>query len=85
MAERHKKCQNSGNCTGPGCRVTRDHYSTAAPRLRDRLTKGERKLATRVKTWEEHGRNPQAPNNPSNGHGTGYDMRRPGSQNFRNN
>lgn len=37
-------------------------------------------LAKRLKVWQDHGKNPGAPNNPSNSSGQGHDMHRPGSQ-----
>lgn len=42
-----------------------------------------RKLARRQAAWAQHGKNPRAPNNPSNDHGEGHDMHRPGSLNWR--
>lgn len=37
------------------------------------------KLKRRVDAYNGHGKNPQAPNNPSNDRGQGCDMHKPGS------
>jgi hypothetical protein len=46
-----------------------------------RKRKALKRLELRRAAWEKHGKNPQA--NPSNAHGTGHDMHRPGSMNGR--
>lgn len=33
FAQKHAKCANKGNCTGPGCRVTRYRAPVAVPSL----------------------------------------------------
>lgn len=38
-----------------------------------------KKLAARIRVFEEHGQNPPMGKNPSNGNGTGQNMRKPGS------
>lgn len=85
FAELHRKCMNGEGCTGPGCKITDLHINTAAPRLKTRPTKAERKLAVRVGVYGTHGKNPNGGQNPSNPHGTGHDMHKPGSHNLRNN
>lgn len=57
--------------------------SHTQPRVKDRPTKAERRLARRIAAFESHGANPGASQNPSNSSGTGHDMHRPGSQNLR--
>ena len=40
--------------------------------------KMRKRLARRVKAWDEHGKNPSS--NPSNSSGTGHDMHKPGGK-----
>lgn len=42
--------------------------------------KMKKRLDARVKAYNEHGSNPQAPNNPSNINGRGHDMHKPGGK-----
>lgn len=42
-----------------------------------------KRLAARQAAFDEHGSNPNMGQNPSNGNGTGHDMKRPGSLNPR--
>lgn len=41
--------------------------------------KSAKRLERRIRAWEEHKKNPPAPQNPSNSSGTGHDMHKPGS------
>jgi len=41
--------------------------------------KAEKRLKARTSVWDQHGKNPNAPNNPSNDRGQSHDMHRPGS------
>ena len=44
-----------------------------------KLRKALKKLEARRKVYDQHGKNPMAPNNPSTDSGQGHDMHRPGS------